>query len=736
MRWVLPLFIAASVCVSTPNAAHAVIDVPPIPVQKPALESPILSVAIPAMKPLQKANIQNLLESLIPSKAQVKPETKPAEQIMQEVIAADSVDEQSVQTAALEEAVDVPVPKVKPLVDSHEIKLSVADSSEALLNFGVPSAPKSKPVKYGPMAESDIAAYKRIFKYQHEGNMRRANAEFAKLGDFRLRGHVLYQRYMHPTAYRSNFYELRNWLDNYADHPGADDVYKLALSRVPDGYSEGIVRPAKVSSIARVREPTVAKAQIYRTKKRRSASEQKQTQKLRAFVTYNVSRGAPTRALNYINAHESMALLDSVEQDALYTKIARGYYHARKFDKSLSVASEAAMRSGIRAPLAAWIAGLIEWKNGNYKQAAGYFEMTGRSPYISGWAQAAGSYWAARSYRRLGRMRAANTWLARAMEHPRTFYGLMATSALGKKPKFNWEIPEFNARHAAILAATPAGSRAASLREVARPDLAEAELLALNPAPDTELREAVLSYAHQAGLASLAMRLGNAMSDADGKFYDSALYPVSPWTPFGGYKVEPALLQAIMRQESRFDPLAESPSGAAGLMQLMPATASYISGKKHYRTHAGKHRLLEPENNLSIGQKYLARLLKQSNVGGDMIALLVAYNAGPGNLSKWKRDLGDQDPLLFVESIPASETRAYVERVMANYWIYRMRAGERTPTLRALAEERPASYALIDTRDKTHENYRVARGTFPFAVAESSLKPAPKPTPRSSALNR
>ena len=91
-------------------------------------------------------------------------------------------------------------------------------------------------------------------------------------------------------------------------------------------------------------------------------------------------------------------------------------------------------------------------------------------------------------------------------------------------------------------------------------------------------------------------------------------------------------------------------------------------------------------------------LLKSKQVKGDLVSMLVAYNAGPGNLQKWRKKIdGDSDPLLFIEMLPVEETRKYVERVMANYWIYRLRDGKSVPTLTALASGRTPKYAQANT---------------------------------------
>jgi soluble lytic murein transglycosylase len=89
-----------------------------------------------------------------------------------------------------------------------------------------------------------------------------------------------------------------------------------------------------------------------------------------------------------------------------------------------------------------------------------------------------------------------------------------------------------------------------------------------------------------------------------------------------------------------------------------------------------------------LGQRYVRYLLDMERIDGNMLYLAAAYNAGPGNLSRWQKKIDYKgDPLLFIESIPLSETRAYVERVMTNYWIYNQRLGQEDKTLRQLSRD-------------------------------------------------
>jgi len=140
-----------------------------------------------------------------------------------------------------------------------------------------------------------------------------------------------------------------------------------------------------------------------------------------------------------------------------------------------------------------------------------------------------------------------------------------------------------------------------------------------------------------------------------------------------------------VRQESNFDPAAVSRAGARGLLQVMPATAAYIANDPSFRGE-GAQRLHDPSLSLEIGQRYLLYLARHDAVGGDLIRLLAAYNAGPGNLARWLPAARHRDdPFLFIEAIPSGETRQHVQRVLAYSWIYASRLGLPAPSLEALA---------------------------------------------------
>ena len=138
------------------------------------------------------------------------------------------------------------------------------------------------------------------------------------------------------------------------------------------------------------------------------------------------------------------------------------------------------------------------------------------------------------------------------------------------------------------------------------------------------------------------------------------------------FKLDPFLIEGLMRQESSFNPDSLSRSGAIGLMQLMPATGENEFRKK-YKGKFYEDVLFIPRINISLGSQHLAYLLKKAK--GDTILALAGYNAGLTRALRWKRTLKTSDPDVFIEKIPFRETKKYVKKVLRNYFNYTMLYG-------------------------------------------------------------
>ena len=213
----------------------------------------------------------------------------------------------------------------------------------------------------------------------------------------------------------------------------------------------------------------------------------------------------------------------------------------------------------------------------------------------------------------------------------------------------------------------PAAHRAAALWQIGEqasiPEEMERAFAESDPTLDPRFR----ALARQVGAPNIEMRASETSASRGIKL--TGLFPVPPYKPDGGYTIDPALVLAIVRAESRFHVSAVSGPGARGLMQIMPGTATHIAGA------GAASQLNDPSYNMTIGQRYVAELLNMYN--GNLVELCAAYNAGALKVSSWMaaREGKGDDALLFIESMHAPETRLYVKRVLTYHWMYRRRLG-------------------------------------------------------------
>ena len=548
-----------------------------------------------------------------------------------------------------------------------------------------------------PLEAADAERYRQIFELQQAGKWRQADILIKAVTDRLLIGHVQFQRYMHPTAYRSKYVELRDWLSEYADHPGARRVYRLALRRKPGSWKAprrpiGVVGLGKVGSTTAV---TVDSGKAAKSTNRRKSRHVYRTQR---EIKSLVARGRPTQARKLITSKTNLRRFDPVSFDESMGDIARGYFHAGKDLEALKVALPATERSGAMALMAHWWGGLSAWRLGEFTTAARLFEgMTGEGVKVE-WTASAAAYWAARAYLVSEQPQHYTRMMEIAAGNPQTFYGLLAVRALGREPLLDWNLPTLDAVDSQLFARIPAANRALGLIQAGQFARAESELRRLTGNLSPELAHSLLALADKAKLPALAFNLGDTLLRYSGVRHQGALFPVPSWQPEQGFTVDRALVYALMRQESQFKTNAKSPAGARGLMQLMPATAGFMAGKRI--RGAARDKLFEPQYNIELGQRYVRHLIATPNIGSNLFLITAAYNGGPGNLNKWQKRMDYQeDPLLFIESLPARETRTFVERVLTNIWIYRYRLGQQTPSLVSILEGDWPQYIALDSLD-------------------------------------
>ncbi|MCR6498835.1 lytic transglycosylase domain-containing protein [Shinella sp. CPCC 101442] len=287
-------------------------------------------------------------------------------------------------------------------------------------------------------------------------------------------------------------------------------------------------------------------------------------------------------------------------------------------------------------------------------------------------------YWLGRAAEK-GAPGDAKDYFAKAANFPGTFYGQLAGARLGRKTlnvAYPTPTPEertsFQQREAvqAItrLQAAGHGWRADSLYRALAGELMSPGELALLAA------QAEKGSNHQLSLQIGKIAFGRGI-DVAALAFPIGVIPDGANISGSGK----ALAYAIARQESAFNPAAISPANAQGLLQLMPGTAQGVA--KRYGLAYSKERLTtDAAYNATLGAHYLGEQI--NDFGGSYVLTFIAYNAGPRRVPQWIARYGDprgkpiDEVVDWVERIPFSETRGYVQRVMENYQVYKTRLGQ------------------------------------------------------------
>jgi soluble lytic murein transglycosylase len=288
-----------------------------------------------------------------------------------------------------------------------------------------------------------------------------------------------------------------------------------------------------------------------------------------------------------------------------------------------------------------------------------------------------GYYWLARAAEAGGPGNAGN-YYAQAAQFGATYYGQLAAAKLGRRPgaiefprASDADRQRFEQREAvrAIRRLEQIGSnwRADGLYRSLADELTSPGELAL-----------LSVMAERRGDHHLVLEVGKKAYwrgiDAPALAFPIGVIPASANISASGK----ALAYAIARQESAFNPAAKSPAGALGLLQLMPGTAKAVAAKVGVGYSASRL-TSDPAYNAALGAHFLGEQI--SAFDGSYVLTFVAYNAGPRRAREWIERFGDPrgkslDQVIdWVERIPFSETRSYVQRVMENYQVYKMRLG-------------------------------------------------------------
>ncbi len=362
---------------------------------------------------------------------------------------------------------------------------------------------------------------------------------------------------------------------------------------------------------------------------------------------------------------EALFALADLQQDRGSADEAGMLYRALLADHAgTEQAAEAAMRLGG-----------LDYVAGRYAAAAQIFDQY-QSAHTGGLRFQQAGYWAGQAWLAAGDSATAAVRLAQVQRaDPASFYGLRAGETLGMPLR-------------AVLSESPATDTLDARRArggAARVILLTQSGLGAEAALETD-RVIAFFAPSRAGGYSLAeglvaggritegIRLGRQLQRAEGSWNERLLRIVYPM-PYRDEimassrrnGVDPFLVAGLIRQESMFEPAARSHAGAVGLMQLRPLTARDLArtdGLKRFTASM----LKDPSVNIRLGTRFVADLLRRHE--GSLPYALAAYNAGPGRVTRWRRQPESIDAEIFTERIPFAETRDYVRTVQQNTRIY------------------------------------------------------------------
>jgi soluble lytic murein transglycosylase len=329
------------------------------------------------------------------------------------------------------------------------------------------------------------------------------------------------------------------------------------------------------------------------------------------------------------------------------------------------------------APGARFRAAILAFVQGDFRTAA--LELDTLSLHRPRTTETlAGLYWSGRAWHRVGDSATASArWADLVTREPASYYAMLAARRLQRESWVPGAVTDTLRPDSVMLAAL---RRAELLRDLGMETEAQLEYDWLAEQARRSV-EGTLSAAHafrHYDLAPQAIRLGNKAlasgAPRDERLY-RALYPLTYERALTReaerHQLDRALIAALIRQESHFDPRATSRAGARGLMQIMPAVGRQLASAEDY--HVWDAALLyQPDVSLELGTTHLADLLS----GYQHVShVLAAYNAGSSRVKRWLEQPGTQDPEVFVERIPFTETRDYVRIILRDRELYRSMYG-------------------------------------------------------------
>lgn len=544
------------------------------------------------------------------------------------------------------------------------------------------------------LTDDDAARYAQIFLLQDKEKIETAKKVETKLTDKSLMNEVLYQRYTSKT-YHTRGAELKSWMDKYYDMPGAERLYKIA------NIKQATVRKPFTPHIITGKDYIETAQSENWTVKKYSGATTKTIDKFKRAIR----SGSSKTARNILEDKSFKTKISESDYGRLAGRLAFLYYTNGEYELAKKwgfVSSDANSEYGL------WTMGLLYFKEQKYNESQKYFARILDLTQINNARKTEAAFWAGRAADINGNRGDAKKYWKIAATYPMSFYGALASTMLGDTPEYEFFDQDCSDEDIITLRENKYGKKALALLQVGRKDRAEQYLKYLVTSKSSDkMLHAVNAVSSLYGLPRVSILVSGVMRDRgvleinDDIIY-SAQYPLPDWEPLGGWSIDRALLLAITKQESGFKTNAKSNAGANGVMQIMPSTAKRVARKNDVKM--SDIDMSNPEHNMFLGQQYIVDLLQHQLIQNNIIKMLVAYNAGMGNLVKFEKSFSTSDPLLYVESFPAYETRNYIKRVMSNLWLYRARLNQPLTALKELAD---GNWPYYNSEDEYVRNINV-----------------------------
>ncbi len=525
------------------------------------------------------------------------------------------------------------------------------------------------------LSQTDRGFYRQLFADIDARAWDRVEATLAARPDGPLHGVAQARYYLHPESPAIALPRLTEWLARYPELPQASAIARVAAAR-------GLEEPPALPAVQELRP----QPGLTRRNRPRSVEDGTMPTAIASAINERITQDDPDGARLLLDGVD--ASLSSAARAEWRQKTAWSYYIENRDADALAQARTVAAGSGPWVAEGAWVAGLAAWRLGDCREAAIGFAQANKSGDVE--LSAAANYWLSRSFVRCRQPAQAALALRQAARHDETLYGMLAIEQLGEALPGDHARPDLTEQDWNRLERAPNTRQAVMLSELGR----------RNDAAELLRHQARIGRAQDfPALARLARALGlpeaqrfMAYNAPRGAAPDpAARWPITDRTPQGGWKVDPALAFAHALQESSFREDVVSPANAIGLMQVRPIAAREYAGRINLDARYAD--LKDPATNLALGQEALSSLAANSNTRGHLPKVIAAYNAGMTPVARWNAEIRDQgDPLLWMESIPYWETRAYVNIVLRNYWMYLRQANAPAASRVELAQNRWPSF--------------------------------------------